>query len=101
MSQPFKVDPQRLLAHQRRFAVTGATTDQHDRMAYQLLGSLNRRLTQRLIAADDQRVINTVFFDPALCDMRALAAAGTAQIALRRTATGIEPGVNTLLARLP
>ena len=99
MRQPFKVDPLRLLADQRRFAIAGAAADQHDRVAHQLFRGLHRRLAQRLVAADDQRIVNAFGLNPALCDMRTLPAARAAQIALRRLATGLQPRGDTPLAR--
>ena len=86
-----QIDTVRSRANQLGFAVAGAAANQHDRPLYQRVGSLDRRLAQRFIAADDQGVIHASFFQPLLDNMRALAAAGAAQVTVRVTGACFQP----------
>ena len=100
MGEPFEIDTVRLSADQLGFTVTGTAADQHDRALHQLFGKLYRRLAQRFVAADDQRVIHARFLQPLLDDMRTLAAASAAQVALGIARAGLFPGGEAVGANL-
>ncbi len=100
MRQPFKIDPVRTGLHQQGLAAAGTAANQHGRFLHLLNGDLYRRLTQRLITAADQRIINACRFQPRLHDMRALPAPGAAEITLGLRKAGGAPGLKALVARL-
>ncbi|MOA13620.1 hypothetical protein D3C78_1336810 [compost metagenome] len=98
MRQPFEINSVGMLFDQQRFSAPRAAANQHHRFLHQLVGRLNRRLAQRFVAASDQRIINSGLFHPRLRNVRALAAACAAKIAVRIRQTDFAPGVNTLFA---
>lgn len=100
MGEPFKIDPIRPLLDQLRFAIACAAADKHYRFLNLFFRNVYRRLAQRFVAAFDQRVLDARLAQPLLSNMRSLAAARAAEIAVRVFFAGRAPGVNSLLAFL-
>ena len=92
VGEALEIDAVGLGADQQGFTVTGTAANQHDRALHQLFGQLDSRLAQRFIAAGNQRVIHACVLQPLLHDMRTLATAGAAQVALGITRAGFFPG---------
>ena len=58
VGEPLQIDTVGSGADQLGLAVAGTAADQHYRALDQLFGELDSGLAQRLIAADDQRVLD-------------------------------------------
>lgn len=99
MSKPFRVDTVRARADQLSFAVAGTAANQHDRALHQFVGGTDRRGVA-LYSRRRSGVIHASFFQPLLDDMRALAAAGAAQVTVWVTGARFQPRLSTAGAQV-